>query len=62
MLGAQKRMEEALAQQTILDLARRFGRKAPAAFGQRVNEWMGSGGTGRGVVAGIYRWWLFKLF
>ena len=41
MLGAQKRMEEALAQQTILDLARRFGRKAPAAFGQRVNEWMG---------------------
>jgi len=40
MLGAQKRMEEALTQQTILDLARRFGRKAPAAFGQQVNEWM----------------------
>lgn len=40
MLTAQKRMEEALAQQTILDLARRFGRKAPAEFGAQVNHWM----------------------
>ncbi|ATP45454.1 Rrf2 family transcriptional regulator [Pseudomonas kermanshahensis] len=48
MLGAQKRMEEALAQQTILDLARRVGRKAPAAFGQQVNEWMGERRDGKG--------------
>jgi Rrf2 family protein len=41
MQGAQKRMEDALAQQTILDLARRFGRKAPAEFGKQVNDWMG---------------------
>ncbi|WP_449432604.1 RrF2 family transcriptional regulator [Pseudomonas putida] len=40
MLGAQKRMEEALAQQTIIDLAQRFGRKAPAAFGEQVDEWL----------------------
>ncbi|MBH3418008.1 Rrf2 family transcriptional regulator [Pseudomonas putida] len=48
MLGAQKRMEEALAQQTILDLARRFGRKAPAEFGQQVNSWMGERREGKG--------------
>lgn len=40
MLTAQKRMEEALAQQTILDLARRTGRKAPAEFGAQVGVWM----------------------
>lgn len=40
MLTAQKRMEEALAQQTILDLGRRFGRKAPAEFGGQVNSWL----------------------
>ncbi|MNO52615.1 hypothetical protein D3C76_430400 [compost metagenome] len=40
MLGAQKRMEEALAQQTVLALATRFGRKAPAEFGQQVDAWM----------------------
>ncbi|WP_460123277.1 RrF2 family transcriptional regulator [Pseudomonas sp. S2_C03] len=40
MLTAQKRMEEALAQQTILDLARRVGRKAPAAFNGQVDEWL----------------------
>ena len=48
MLGAQKRMEEALAQQTILDLARRFGRKAPAEFGQQVNDWMSERREGKG--------------
>ena len=32
MLTAQKRMEEALAQQTILDLARKVGRKSPSDF------------------------------
>lgn len=47
MRGAQKRMEEALAQQTILDLARRFGRKAPTEFGQQVNEWMGERRDGK---------------
>lgn len=40
MMTAQKRMEEALAQQTILDLARRVGRKAPAEFGAQVDSWM----------------------
>jgi Rrf2 family protein len=40
MLTAQKRMEEALAQQTILDLGRRFGRKAPAEFTAQVGNWM----------------------
>lgn len=41
MITAQKRMEEALAQQTVLDLARRVGRKAPAGFGTQVDDWMG---------------------
>ncbi|BAN48114.1 Rrf2 family transcriptional regulator [Metapseudomonas resinovorans] len=40
MLTAQKRMEEALAQQTILDLVRRVGRKAPAEFGEQVVRWI----------------------
>jgi Rrf2 family protein len=40
MLVAQKRMEEALAQQTILDIARKFGRKAPPEFGAEVETWM----------------------
>ena len=39
MLTAQKRMEEALAQQTVLDIARRFGRKAPPEFGEQVMRW-----------------------
>lgn len=40
MLTAQKRMEEALAQQTILDIARKVGRKAPAEFNAQLNDWM----------------------
>jgi Rrf2 family protein len=40
MLVAQKRMEEALAQQTILDIARKFGRKAPPEFSAEVETWM----------------------
>ncbi|MDH4559735.1 Rrf2 family transcriptional regulator [Pseudomonas sp. BN411] len=40
MLQAQKRMEEALAQQTILDLVRRVARKAPPEFGEQVLRWM----------------------
>ncbi|MBV4458880.1 Rrf2 family transcriptional regulator [Pseudomonas sp. COR58] len=40
MMTAQKRMEEALAQQTILDIARRVGRKAPPQFGSQVEDWM----------------------
>ena len=51
MLTAQKRMEEALAQQTILDLARRFGRKAPAEFGGQVNDWMNERREKKGVAS-----------
>ncbi len=40
MLTAQKRMEEALAQQTVLDLVRRVGRKAPPTFNEEVIRWM----------------------
>ncbi|HWV09628.1 MULTISPECIES: RrF2 family transcriptional regulator [unclassified Pseudomonas] len=40
MLTAQKRMEEALAQQTILDLVRRTARKAPMEYGEQVIRWM----------------------
>ncbi|MHC8366567.1 RrF2 family transcriptional regulator [Pseudomonas sp. ZT5P21] len=40
MMTAQKRMEDALAQQTILDLARRAGRKAPAEFSGQVDDWI----------------------
>jgi len=40
MLTAQKRMEEALDQQTILDIARKVGRKAPAEFGEQLENWM----------------------
>lgn len=40
MMTAQKRMEEALAQQTILDLGRRTGRKAPPEFGTQINGWL----------------------
>jgi Rrf2 family protein len=40
MLTAQKRMEDALAQQTILDIARKVGRKAPAEFGVKLDNWM----------------------
>jgi hypothetical protein len=40
MMTAQKRMEEALAQQTILDIARKVGRKAPAEFNAQVDHWM----------------------
>ncbi|MNE55834.1 hypothetical protein D3C80_1506970 [compost metagenome] len=40
MMVAQQRMEEALAQQTILDIARKVGRKAPPEFGVEVENWM----------------------
>ena len=40
MLTAQKRMEEALAQQTILDLARKVGRKSPSDFPAQVDQWI----------------------
>jgi hypothetical protein len=33
-------MEDALAQQTILDLARKVGRKAPAQFNAQVDNWI----------------------
>ncbi|EPK7283002.1 RrF2 family transcriptional regulator [Citrobacter farmeri] len=37
---AQKRMEEALEQHTILDLARKMYRKAPETFVVEVQEWI----------------------
>lgn len=40
MMTAQKRMEEALAQQTILDLARKVSRKSPANFTTQVSQWI----------------------
>ncbi|MDB6145142.1 MAG: transcriptional regulator [Pseudomonas sp.] len=40
MMTAQKRMEEALAQQTILDLGRKVGRKAPPDFSAKINGWI----------------------
>ncbi|NWC94939.1 MULTISPECIES: Rrf2 family transcriptional regulator [unclassified Pseudomonas] len=40
MMTAQKRMEEALAQQTILDLARKVSRKSPADFQTQVGQWI----------------------
>ena|SRR6218665_1161475 len=48
MLEAQKRMEEALAQQTILDLVRGFGRKAPPEFGEQVLRWWDGERDGKG--------------
>ena len=48
MLTAQKRMEEALGQQTILDLVRRVGRIAPPEFGEEVLRWMDASREGRG--------------
>ncbi|MAB99666.1 MAG: transcriptional regulator [Pseudomonadaceae bacterium] len=40
MLTAQKRMEDALAQQTLLDLSRRVSRKLPAQFNEQVIRWI----------------------
>lgn len=51
MLTAQQRMEEALAQQTVLDIARRFGRKAPPEFGEQVMRWWDGERDGKGQAA-----------
>ncbi|NDO83748.1 transcriptional regulator [Citrobacter sp. NCU1] len=40
MDSAQQRMEEALSQHTILDLARKMYRKAPETFVVEVQEWI----------------------
>jgi Rrf2 family protein len=53
MMTAQKRMEEALAQQTILDIARKVGRKAPKEFGQQVEDWMQDRREKKGNVGSI---------
>lgn len=50
MLQAQQRMEEALAQQTVLDLVRRVSRKAPAEFGEQVLRWMNERHDGKAEV------------
>lgn len=47
MLTAQKRMEEALAQQTVLDLARRTARKAPSEYNEQVIRWIDARRDGR---------------
>lgn len=47
MLQAQQRMEEALAQQTILDIVRRVARKTPPAYGEQVLRWMNERQGGR---------------
>lgn len=51
MMTAQKRMEEALAQQTILDIARKVGRKAPAEFNAQLNDWMNERREKKGSVS-----------
>ncbi len=40
MLLAQEKMEETLAQHTILDLTRKMHQKAPAQFATEVQEWI----------------------
>jgi hypothetical protein len=40
MMTAQKRMEDALAQTALIDLARKVGRKAPPEFSGQVDEWL----------------------
>jgi Rrf2 family protein len=40
MLQAQQRMEDALAQQTILDIVRRVNQKTPPEYGEQVLRWM----------------------
>ncbi len=40
MLGAQQRMEEALAQATLLDLAKRVNRKSPVSYDTKVVNWL----------------------
>lgn len=40
MLAAQQKMEEALAQQTLLDLVQRVGRKSPASYDAKVVSWL----------------------
>ncbi|MRW85512.1 Rrf2 family transcriptional regulator [Pseudoduganella sp. FT26W] len=41
MQGAQRRMEEALAQETLQDLAQKVNRKSPASFDTKVVNWLG---------------------
>lgn len=41
MLSAQRSMEEALARETLDDLARRVNRKSPASFDAKVVNWLG---------------------
>lgn len=41
MQNAQKQMEQALAQETLQDLAQRVGRKSPASYDAKVVTWLG---------------------
>jgi Rrf2 family protein len=47
MLRAEKAMRDALAEETLADLARTVGRKAPAEFGERIQQWLNVRGTAR---------------
>lgn len=47
MLRAEKAMREALAEETLADLARTVGRKAPAEFGHGVQQWLDARGSAR---------------
>lgn len=51
MISAQKRMEEALGQQSILYISRSFGRKAPQQFFNGVDDWMENRRAERGALA-----------
>jgi Rrf2 family protein len=47
MQNAEKRMREALASQSLEDLAARTSAKAPRAFGPQVVKWLGGRAAGR---------------
>ncbi|MYM31875.1 Rrf2 family transcriptional regulator [Duganella sp. CY15W] len=41
MLNAQRHMEQALAQETLQDLAQRVGRKSPVSYESKIVNWLG---------------------
>ncbi|MGE3772806.1 MAG: Rrf2 family transcriptional regulator [Gammaproteobacteria bacterium] len=52
MLQAERAMREALAAQTLDDLAQAVDRKAPASFGGEVQAWLGARTSARGAKRG----------
>lgn len=49
LLRAEKAMRDALAAETLADVARTFGRKAPATFARDVARWLDERGGTRGA-------------